>query len=312
MAASDNDTLHRTNSWPETEVRTAHHIICREDTSQDYAFANAGAPYPISEEELHILQSTKFNHRHRAWRALPPSISLKEAHRRLETYAHKSPTQRQQEARQRLLQAYDLPRERMTQDLFIKIFNDLDILLFHGLLQKRVRVRWDNFTNEQLGLPLDNKGPVGAYTLGPQWLKQHVERTEIVLNAVRGLQAYNREIVWGGLIHEMLHAYLHITAAGFILESHIPRYFPGDEVHGPMFQRSCNVLVWRLAFPEMTPGDVTGFGNERLAIVLPVGWEASTGMLCYQDEWPRLMESVRTQTSDRGYKVVEGKRRYSM
>lgn len=144
MASVKHSTSHRrgNSALPSGMRSRPQHIKQREDTLQTYAFARVGAPYPITERELHVLQDKPILKRHhRDWRPPPIPINLKAAHRQLEDFAHSGETQRQSEARLRLWKAYILPSDRRTPDLFIKIFNDIDELLFDGLLRNRVRIR---------------------------------------------------------------------------------------------------------------------------------------------------------------------------
>jgi len=90
-------------------------------------------------------------------------------------------------------------------------------------------------------------------------------RPEISFNSRQPLQRKPREEIWGGLIHELLHAYLCIRTRGDVSEerSCADRYFQeyDDGGHGPLFFRTSSILAWRLAFPEFTASDVFGYGN---------------------------------------------------
>lgn len=310
MAAENSGSLHRRHTLPRFETPRAHHIKRREDTLQNHAFAKAGAPYSISERDLHILQSTTFDYHHREWRALPLSVDLQEAHRRLEAFAHSGWTQRLRDARYRLWEAYNLPQERITADLFIKIFNDLDKVLFNGVLRNRVRVSWEYISNRAPDVPPMGKGL--AFCRPAQWLTQHIERNSIIIDAAWQPQLCNREISWGVLIHEMLHAYLIITTAGFFSDDRPPRICPGDTTHGPLFERTCNVLAWRLAFPELTPADIAGFRDGQLPVMCPTWWEATTGLLCYGYEFGTVYSNEVLWDRARRDELFKQRRRHSL
>ena len=145
---------------------------------KNYAFTYVGARYPIIEKDLTILQSNNFKHTDKRCRGLPLSLDLKGAHKTLNKFFSTKCTRKQREARWRLLRACKCPEVDHTPGLLIKVSNDVDLVLFGGLLRNRVRVRWDNTPTD-----LEPGNMYFGCLWDAIWLRQHVERTSIVLNA---------------------------------------------------------------------------------------------------------------------------------
>ena len=288
MTSSRRVKPQRRNSWPRYDAPPSQYTATRKNTLQTVAFAGVGISYSISEKELVVLQSTRLHHSDQDWRTLALPISQKAAYARLEASAHSGWTQCQREARKRLCNAYHIPWQEQTPDLFIKIFNDLDLVLFHGLLRDRVLLRWDNVDLSLFPKVVAEGGVVAGYTSEPLWLTQHIERTLIVLN-ISVFKHYNREATWGTLIHEMLHAYLYISTACPANEQKCAKTrHASDPSHGPLFERSCNALAWRLGFEGMVGNDLLACGAGNLGIVVPVEWDRVTDVVVYYSgEVPR-------------------------
>jgi hypothetical protein len=244
-----------------------------EDTFQHYAFARRGAAYASTEDELRTLQYITVPESQKStWHGLPLPVDLKTAHRELEALAHTAFSQRQEEARHRLLAAYNLPSQKMTADLFIKIFNDLDIVLFNGMLRNRVHIQW--------------KIMRGAYFAGlttePTWTSEStvpLKGAKISLNLHMDSKELAPEYFWGVVVHEMLHAYLAIVTHNETLEHDT------DDPNGPLFRRSGIVLAWRLDFPEFLGSDIYRWAADpkRLGIIVPCFYKRVTDLACFRD-----------------------------
>lgn len=133
---------------------------------------------------------------------------------------------------------------QISPDLFVKIVHDLDTLLFMGTLHHRIVIRW--------GYP-DKGGDLAATTdtrANFFWSRKRPLVT--ILLSKDMYREDSRKTNLGTLIHEMLHAHVHITTENRG-EEKPTRHFAGGS-HGPQFMRSARSLVLRLDFP--------GFGSE--------------------------------------------------
>ena len=109
-------------------------------------------------------------------------------------------------------------------DLIAKIFNKIDILIFHGQLRNRVRLRWGDMPGS------DER--IAAFTLKDD---AHPEiRIEIVLNCKKDYTVRPRNVVMGILVHKMLHAYF-LVRCGIATE---PPIGPDIRGHGMVWKRA--------------------------------------------------------------------------
>lgn len=141
-----------------------------------------------------------------------------------------------------------------------------------------------------------------GHEVDPDLGKQPIVRNSIVLNAAFHSQLYCPEATWGGLIHEMLHAYLGIMTSSYADDDRAP----GDhddrhEKHGPLFRRGCNILAWRLNFTELTSGDVRQYADGQLGFIVPVEYEKEFDQVSYPvipKKWRKIRARQREERSD--------------
>ena len=139
-----------------------------------------GVPYKISEKELRILQARNIDNQHPDSRSLPRPLDWREAHQRLNAFLHSSWPQKRRQTRQRLWEAYNLPLFERTPDLYIKAFNDLDEVLFGGVLKNRVRIAWEHIPAYLLA---SSDLLVFGYVEAPPLPEQNTKRRSIILNS---------------------------------------------------------------------------------------------------------------------------------
>jgi hypothetical protein len=112
---------------------------------------------------------------------------------------------KQRDAHRRLLQTYMMPYPETMEDITGPIFEDLDVLLFGASLWRKVKVRW-----------VDNIGRADTVAETSNSIILEALGKAITITLDRGKLAYTpwrfgnpaRRLLWGTLVHEMLHAYL--------------------------------------------------------------------------------------------------------
>ena len=134
-----------------------------------------------------------------------------------------------------------------TPDLLVKMFNDLDTVVFHGDLRYRVCLRWTDMRT--LGMRGD-----GGCTLAPS--NYNIGRIDIFLSADIDWSAYPDDLPLGVLLHEMLHAYFMVWCRNATIEMD-PE--PGQlPTHGRIFMAAARRIERRMCVdltstPEQLP-----------------------------------------------------------
>ena len=203
------------------------------------ATAHSGTDYPITQEELEVLQDVQLRPGRKGWRPYPrQGFHVEEAASEFVrgikdgSNYHRWTQEEWEGARNRLREFLD--REGNGEswtwhpDIIFKIFNDLDICFFNMELCRRVHLRWTSRPTRPDAL---------AVTEPPSRSCRRVQITlyyELICESDPPLY-----LVVGCLVHEMLHAYLLIMTLGNDHEYNIngkPSY------HGPSFVRCAKVL----------------------------------------------------------------------
>lgn len=111
-------------------------------------------------------------------------------------------------ALQRYHIALSMPEDSF--DIAIKMFNDLDAILFHGDLKRRVNARW-------IDLRHDPVSAESARIRAPRWLAAtnmpcdaRWPRVWLRLNTHSPLWGREKRFVMATLVHEMIHAYFYV------------------------------------------------------------------------------------------------------
>ena len=144
------------------------------------------------------------------------------------------PAPEREAARQRYRQAMQNPH--WSSDMPIKMFNDIDILLFRGDLRRRVNVKWDSFRAISICQQPDQ---ILGFTMPPN--TSHAPRVKIRLNTDQDWARLGKRALLGTLAHEMLHAYffIHCGVSGY----HDLVTVPGmDSGHGFYFTRAAELM----------------------------------------------------------------------
>ncbi|KAK3669963.1 hypothetical protein LTR78_010135 [Recurvomyces mirabilis] len=194
--------------------------------------ADEGAPYDVEASELAVLQDPRMSARSPAWRPLNSPISQGEALARL-----LAPSARKHgfnDALNRIRQAMTMPHA--SGSLLIKMFNDLDTVIFHNKLRRRIYLSWRHLTQEDPELIRNPCAVLWGQTNPANFHGQ--PRIAIELNTQAPWSATTRKDSVGVLVHEMLHAWfmVHcgipddvIVAKG--MDVHHGYYFHSARVH---------------------------------------------------------------------------------
>lgn len=161
---------------------------------------------------MQILQDSNLDPRHPAYRRLPPLLDMRQAHNRLFEHSFSDEASPGwQAALQRYKQVMSGPYG--STDLPIKMFNDLDTLIFHGDLKHRVNMKWE--ACDKVGISQSFGGTLLGLTIPPTtW---SVPRIRIRINIDVDWRQLPRKMLIGTVVHEMLHAYyyVHCGVAGY-------------------------------------------------------------------------------------------------
>ncbi|KAI9667731.1 MAG: hypothetical protein M1821_000548 [Bathelium mastoideum] len=203
------------------------------------ATTRSGTKYPVTKEELVVLQNPHLRPGDKGWRPYPRrALGVEEAaagfvrYMKNDTYCHAWTQEEFHSAWYRLctfLEEKDKGRSRTWHwDIVFKIFNDLDICFFNMELCRRVHLTW-NFRTDGPGFQAETVPP-----------SRSCRRVQIILyraNLCKG----NPPLfyVLGALIHEMLHAYLLIMT---LANDHEYNMRGEPCYHGPSFVRCANIL----------------------------------------------------------------------
>ena len=119
----------------------------------------------------------------------------------------------------RIQEAYAISQEHLNPKFFAPVIADLDAVLFNGWLKDYMLISWESMT----GTPccLSNKPSTQPpYEQGPSGSSRLRVRFAIYPSGPR-------EQTWGGILHEMLHAYLEMMSEWQGLK----------QPHWPLFRR---------------------------------------------------------------------------
>ncbi|KAK5699227.1 hypothetical protein LTR17_023434 [Elasticomyces elasticus] len=249
------------------------------------AHADTGTPYPISERELTVLQDPASGPDHPGWRPFPTRISLAQAHAMLKSAHIGRPTWAQYAARKRLLDAQTSSHGTRSPGLVIKMVNDIDTILFDGLLRNRILVHWIDHSvytrrmraafskDEKKSNAFERITRSLATTIIPPARFRDSVRPAIYISAEAiCFASQSRVDLIALLVHEMLHAYLAVVS-GDEDEGVPERSMDGEEVgsaavgHGPMFEASCELLAARLGFKRMSGRDLYRYHEQPKMLV---------------------------------------------
>lgn len=139
------------------------------------------------------------------------------------------PNERQLAAFTRIQEAYAMSQEHLDPDFFTPVITDLDTVLFNGWLNDYMLISWESMTGRPCclsGRP-STQPPYETDRSGSERLRV---RFAIYTSGPR-------EHTWGGILHEMLHAYLDLMSEWRGLK----------QPHGPLFGSACTAMVQRLA-----------------------------------------------------------------
>ncbi|EME80385.1 uncharacterized protein MYCFIDRAFT_78127 [Pseudocercospora fijiensis CIRAD86] len=197
-----------------------------------------GTPYPVDSKELRILQDPLFGPGSRGFRTNPPRISLQQAYERLCTYQR--PDAKSNNRWKALREA--MKCEKLTWDLIIKMFDDIDACFFNGDLRRRVYLRWRPFDGEE-------EIAIGVTMSACAW--ENRKRVSISLRTNHKWEAVPKTSVLGTLVHEMVHAYflIHCGELGSL------EFGCMDPSHGTVFTAAANMLE-RLTSLDLTTDSI--------------------------------------------------------
>jgi hypothetical protein len=139
------------------------------------------------------------------------------------------PNDRNLAAFARIQEAYAMSQTNLNPEFFEPVIADLDAVLFNGWLSDYMLIGWETMT----GTPccLSNKPRTQPpYEQSPSGSSKLRIRFAIYSSGPR-------EQTWGGILHEMLHAYLDLISEWQGLK----------QPHGPLFSTACTAMVRRLA-----------------------------------------------------------------
>jgi hypothetical protein len=137
--------------------------------------------------------------------------------------------ERQLAAFARIQEAYATSQGHLNPEFFAPVVADLDTVLFNGWLSDYILISWKDGTGTPccLSRKPSKESPYEADRSGRSRLRV---RFTIYPTGPR-------EQTWGGILHEMLHAYLDLMSEWRGLK----------QPHGPLFGSACTAMVRRLA-----------------------------------------------------------------
>ncbi|KAK5127626.1 hypothetical protein LTR85_006967 [Meristemomyces frigidus] len=137
------------------------------------------------------------------------------------------------------LQTAFATKSALTPDLFIKVVRDLDTILFQGTLKGRTLISWEELPTR------DGHLLRGSCSGGMLRFKIKIRLGKTCFFSDR------KEVLWGTLIREILHAYLNNNAVGGEVAC-------ADE-HDELFVQSVDRLAERLALPGLGTHEIVGY-----------------------------------------------------
>ncbi|KAK4553281.1 hypothetical protein LTR86_009581 [Recurvomyces mirabilis] len=207
------------------------------------------------------------NARSLAWRPLNSAISQGEALERL-----LAPSARKHgfnDTLNRIRQAMRMPHA--SGSLLIKIFNDLDTVIFHNKLRRRIFLSWRHLTQEDPELICNPCAVLWGQTNPANFRGQ--PRIAIELNTQAPWHATTRKDSVGVLVHEMLHAW-------FMVHCGIPDdvvVAKGMDVHHGYYFHSARVYIEQ---------------NFGLVLLEPVAISIAKLEISATDNPPELREAI--------------------
>jgi hypothetical protein len=139
------------------------------------------------------------------------------------------PNERQLAAFARIQAAYATSQEHLNPEFLTPVITDLDTVLFNGWLSEYMLISWESMT----GRPCCLSGKPGKAS--PYETDRSGDSRLRVRFAI--YPSGPREQTWGGILHEMLHAYLDLMSEWRGLK----------QPHGPLFGSACTAMVQMLA-----------------------------------------------------------------
>ncbi|KAK5123085.1 hypothetical protein LTR85_003281 [Meristemomyces frigidus] len=200
-----------------------------------------GAEYkPVN--EIALLQDAHLGEQHPAWRPMPAPTGLSAAHRELLKTLNRPLTPAQVQPRYRIWRAFSTCGPTTSQHTLLEAFNDIDVLLFGGILRHRVHVQWTPQLGHETWLGTCSP-PHSAGNDSPRIMIELVQ-DHTWYESRTNRRAYE----WGTLIHEMLHAYLWVTTGGADDKVCTCK---ARVVHGPRWTAAIRALARKLDIGEI-------------------------------------------------------------
>lgn len=146
------------------------------------------------------------------------------------------PNERQIAASERILEAYARSEAHLNPEFLAPVIADLDTMLFDDLLSDYMLISWESMT----AMPCCLSGK--PYTQPPyEKSRTGGERLRVRFAIFSSIP---KEQTWGGILHEMLHAYLDLTSEWYGLKQpHGPLISPGR--HAQRLFVSLHWTDWR-------------------------------------------------------------------
>lgn len=237
-----------------------NNVLARNKTARN----GHGTPYPVDAEELRILQDASFGPRSSGGRLYPGWwISVEEAFQRLfQPAANNADTNEKRQRIHRTVQSLQ-QSQKLTWDLVIKMFPDIDACYFHGDLRRRVHLCWRTFPDYQCG---------GGLTIWPGFQGGSNPRVRISLRTDMKWESLPNTFALALLVHEMIHAYflVHCGHPGAL------EMAAQDPAHGPLFVAAAERLERMMGFhisvrlefdlPQLAREEVMGQQRDRLLV----------------------------------------------
>jgi hypothetical protein len=233
-------------SQADAEVQALRRALM-DDPSFWQAHADRGTDYDISAEELRFLTDPKARKPFGVKREFNVRNGLQttvEAFRELDEIQDKPSTHEQQKAFMRLKRAFELTPRDCNPDLWIKIVNDLDIILFGGTLHRKVYVSWEELPKWR-GKRMDGicvEAPSTFFSLGSG------DKAHVMLNKEMFF-TYSKTPyrIWGALIHQLIHAHTGLNTYRYWRPDQETARFGHDED----FRRCATKCVEILGFEDL-------------------------------------------------------------